>query len=56
LTHTYGYPGAEIDLLSKGLISAGMLSAPKAKVALQILLSTGADLGRIKEVFAALQK
>ena len=56
LTHTYGYPGAEIDLLSKGLISAGILSAPKAKVALQILLSTGADLGRIKEVFAALQK
>jgi L-asparaginase len=56
LKHTYGYPGAEMDLLSKGLISAGILSAPKAKVALQILLSAGADLGRIKEVFAILEK
>lgn len=39
LEATYGYPGAEIDLLSNGMISAGYLNAKKARILLSILIA-----------------
>ncbi len=49
---TYGYPGSESDLASRGCIAAGYLDAMKARVLLALLLGEGADQARIVEVFA----
>lgn len=37
---TYGYAGAETDLLARGLIPGGGLTGPKARIALQLCLAT----------------
>jgi L-asparaginase/Glu-tRNA(Gln) amidotransferase subunit D len=52
LTHTYGAPGSEIDLLGRGLLGAGLLDAYKARVLLRVLLSDGADRAAIADAFA----
>lgn len=47
LQRTYGYPGAEIDLLGRGLISAGTLNARKSRLALVLALEFGTDFPQL---------
>lgn len=53
LERTYGYPGAEIDLLSRGLIPAGTLDADRARLLLILALRAGVPAEKLPEVFAA---
>ena len=53
LRHTYDFSGSEKDLLSSGLIGAGPLDGPKARILLSLLLSTGATREQIAAEFAA---
>lgn len=50
--HLYGYPGAEVDLIARGCIMAGGLTARKARLLLWALLSTGASREEIAAEFA----
>lgn len=48
----YDFPGSSTDLLAKGVISGGSLSARKARIKLAVLLSSfGSDAEKIKEEF-----
>ena len=51
LRASYGYPGGEIDLISRALIPAQSLDARKARIALQLLLSMRADAVRVRATF-----
>ena len=51
LGQTYGFPGSETDLLSRGLISAGPLVSFKARLLLSLLLRSGATKEEAAETF-----
>jgi L-asparaginase len=51
LTNTYGFPGSETDLLSRGLINAGMLDGPKARLFLSLLLRLAKSKEEVGEEF-----
>ncbi|MFT0762761.1 asparaginase [Actinomyces sp. F1_1611] len=53
LTRTYGYRGAEIDLLSLGVIPAGFLSGRKARLLARVVLGSGGSVEDLRrEVLA----
>jgi L-asparaginase len=51
LRGTYAFPGSETDLIGRGLIPAGWLDGPKARVLLTALLRAGADSDGVREGF-----
>jgi L-asparaginase len=52
LAATYDFAGSERDLHERGLIGAGLLDPPKARVLLHALLAAGADRAAIVDAFA----
>lgn len=54
-TKTYGYPGSEIDLIGRGVIPAGVLQGPKARLLLTFALALGLDRAGIGQAFAPYQ-
>lgn len=52
LTRTYGFPGSEKDLISRGLIPAGNLGPYQARLLLHGLLAQDADRETITEKFS----
>lgn len=54
-THTYGYPGAEIDLIKRGLIPSGLLSGEKARLLLGLALRGGKGAASAAAAFAPYQ-
>ncbi|MEU6228170.1 asparaginase [Streptomyces sp. NPDC047042] len=52
LTGTYGFPGSEKDLISRGLIPAGGLGPYQARLLLQVLVAQDADRETIAGKFA----
>lgn len=51
LRKTYGFPGSEIDLLDRGLVSAGALDGLKTRLLLSLLLRSGASREEISHAF-----
>jgi L-asparaginase len=51
-TRTYGYPGAEIDLIARGLLPAGYLSGLKARLLLGMVLRGPAGRSAVADAFA----
>jgi L-asparaginase len=54
LADTYGAPGSERDLRSRGVIGGGFLHPYKARVLLRLLIASGADSDTIADAFAEL--
>ncbi len=57
LTSTYtGYPGSEMSLLEKGLISAGFLDGRRSRILLTLLLMSDCSIDEIKNAFKVFSK
>jgi L-asparaginase len=54
-TKTYGYPGAEIDLIKRGLVPAGYLSGLKARLLLSLVMRDRNGAGKVADAFAPYQ-
>lgn len=54
-TNTYGYPGAEIDLIARGLIPSGFLSGLKARLLLGLVLRKDSIADSVRAAFAPYQ-
>jgi L-asparaginase len=52
LAGTYGFVGSETYLLAQGLINAGLLDPPKARVLLKLALDCDYDIDQIRAAFA----
>jgi L-asparaginase len=50
LQTTYGYLGSEIDLLARGIQSAGWLDGPKAYVFLKLVLGSGGSVETVRRL------
>ena len=48
---TYGFTGSESDLLERGLLRAGILDGPKARLFLSLLLRSGVSREEVAEAF-----
>lgn len=51
LRETYAFPGSERNLLAGGLVPAGFLDGPKAKILLGLLLANGAGIEEVRGSF-----
>lgn len=51
LRETYAFPGSERDLIAKGLVPAGFLDGPKARILLSLLLANGAGIEGVRRSF-----
>jgi len=51
-TRTYAYPGAEMDLIQRGVVMAGRLNAAQARLLAWVLVSSSAPIGTWREQFA----
>lgn len=54
LQHTYSFTGSEMDLIGRGLIPAGAMTAAHARMLLRLLLAARAPLPEIRRAFRAL--
>jgi L-asparaginase len=54
LERTYAFAGSEIDLIGRGLIPAGAMAAPHARMLLRMLLAAGASASEVAAAFTAL--
>lgn len=55
LMKTYGSPGAELDLIARGCVPSGLLTALKARILLTLLVRADYTREQIRDVFEAEQ-
>lgn len=54
LRRTYSFVGSEVDLMQRGLIPAGAMTAAQARMLVRLLLAAGAAVDEVRQAFAAL--
>jgi L-asparaginase len=53
LRRTYSFSGSEIDLLDRGLVSAGAMTGPRRRMFLRLLLAVNASRDQVRAAFNA---